>query len=191
MTAPNSAYTLSSFGSAPFGEQPAPWENNENGSSEQFLNLTRNPHVQNDELNRFNYPNQNISSNISSSSSNNMNLNLNSDFMQHNEQKSSEIEGGVDFISHFPGPPIQTNKTCQQGPDGCNLFIFHIPNDLTNMDLYNLFTPFGAVISARIMVENETGRSRGFGFVSFDHPSGAHAAIRSMNGFQVESFQPP
>jgi hypothetical protein len=48
-------------------------------------------------------------------------------------------------VHHFPGPPIQTSKAMQQGPEGCNLFIFHIPNDLTNMDLYSLFVPFGTV----------------------------------------------
>lgn len=88
------------------------------------------------------------------------------------------------YVSHFPGPPIQTAKNCH-GPDGCNLFIFHIPNDLTNMDLYNLFLPFGTVISARIMVEHETGRSRGFGFVSYDSRDSADAAIQQMNGFQI------
>ena len=90
------------------------------------------------------------------------------------------------YVSHYPGPPIQTSKTCQ-GPEGCNLFIFHIPNDLTNIDLYNLFVAFGNVISARIMVENETGRSRGFGFVSYDNQHAADAAIKSMNGYQVRS----
>jgi hypothetical protein len=49
------------------------------------------------------------------------------------------------------------------GPPGCNLFVFHIPNDMTNQDLFNYFATFGNVISARIMVEKETGRSRGFG----------------------------
>jgi len=88
------------------------------------------------------------------------------------------------YVSHYPGPPIQTSKTCQ-GPEGCNLFIFHIPNDLTNIDLYNLFVAFGNVISARIMVENETGRSRGFGFVSYDNQHAADAAIKSMNGYQI------
>lgn len=91
---------------------------------------------------------------------------------------------GPGYISHYPGPPIQTTKTCQ-GPDGCNLFIFHIPNHLTNVDLYNLFVAFGNVISARIMVENETGRSRGFGFVSFDNRRSAVAAIKAMNGYQI------
>jgi len=88
------------------------------------------------------------------------------------------------YVAHYPGPPIQTSKSCQ-GPDGCNLFIFHIPNDLSNLDLYNLFLPFGNVISARIMVENETGRSRGFGFVSFDNRISADNAIKAMNGYQI------
>ncbi|OQR99555.1 UDP-3-O-,3-hydroxymyristoyl glucosamine N-acyltransferase [Thraustotheca clavata] len=83
-----------------------------------------------------------------------------------------------------PGPPIQTTES-GQGPPGCNLFVFHIPNDMTNQDLFTYFAAFGNVISARIMVEKETGRSRGFGFVSYDIPSSADAAIKAMNGYQV------
>ncbi|CEG37906.1 cug-bp-and etr-3-like [Plasmopara halstedii] len=83
-----------------------------------------------------------------------------------------------------PGPPIQTTES-GQGPPGCNLFVFHIPNDMTNQDLFNYFATFGNVISARIMVEKETGRSRGFGFVSYDNAPSADAAIKGMNGFQV------
>ncbi|KAE9339433.1 hypothetical protein PR003_g11017 [Phytophthora rubi] len=83
-----------------------------------------------------------------------------------------------------PGPPIQTTES-GQGPPGCNLFVFHIPNDMTNQDLFNYFATFGNVISARIMVEKETGRSRGFGFVSYDNDASAEAAITGMNGFQV------
>ena len=56
---------------------------------------------------------------------------------------------------------------------------------MTNMDLYSLFIPFGNVISVRIMIEKETGRSRGFGFVSFDNRPAAEFAIKSMNGFQI------
>ncbi|KAF1794287.1 Nucleotide-binding alpha-beta plait domain [Phytophthora cactorum] len=83
-----------------------------------------------------------------------------------------------------PGPPIQTTES-GQGPPGCNLFVFHIPNDMTNQDLFNYFATFGNVISARIMVEKGTGRSRGFGFVSYDNAPSAEAAIKGMNGFQV------
>lgn len=83
-----------------------------------------------------------------------------------------------------PGPPIQTSEN-GQGPAGCNLFVFHIPNDMTNQDLYTYFAAFGNVVSARIMVEKESGRSRGFGFVSYDNVESSNAAIKGMNGFQV------
>ncbi|CAM9609627.1 unnamed protein product [Hapterophycus canaliculatus] len=67
-----------------------------------------------------------------------------------------------------PGQPIQTT-TNLQGPDGCNLFVFHIPNTMTNEALFRLFSKFGNVISARIMVEKATGRSRGFGETRHDY----------------------
>jgi len=64
-----------------------------------------------------------------------------------------------------PGPPIQKGRN-PVGPPGANVFIFHIPNEMTNVDLYNMFAHYGRVVSARIMVERETGRSRGFGCVT-------------------------
>jgi hypothetical protein len=85
---------------------------------------------------------------------------------------------------HQPGPPIQMVPD-GHGPEGCNLFVFHIPNEMTNLDLFNFFSPFGNVISARIMVDNDTGRSRGFGFVSFDNVVSAEEAILHMNGLQI------
>lgn len=62
------------------------------------------------------------------------------------------------------------------GPPGCNLFVFHIPNDMTNQDLFNYFATFGNVISARIMVEKETGRSRGFGTLRLARAFGFQSA---------------
>ena len=68
---------------------------------------------------------------------------------------------------------------------GSNLFIFHLPNDWTDEDLRQNFETFGLIVSARIMTDRETGRSRGFGFVSYDNPQSAQAAVRGMNGFSV------
>jgi len=59
------------------------------------------------------------------------------------------------------------------GPPGANLFIFHLPNDWTEVELTNNFKDFGNVISARIECDKETGRSRGYGFVSYDNPMSA------------------
>jgi len=83
-----------------------------------------------------------------------------------------------------PGPPIQTT-TSNKGPDGANLFIFHIPNHFTNLDMYKLFCTYGNLLSVRIMVEKDTGRSRGFGFVSYDTPESAATAIKELNGFVI------
>lgn len=91
---------------------------------------------------------------------------------------------GQFFPASSPGPPIQTTAS-NKGPDGANLFIFHIPNHFTNLDMYQLFTPYGNLLSVRIMVERDTGRSRGFGFVSYDTSEAAAMAIKELNGFAV------
>lgn len=85
-----------------------------------------------------------------------------------------------------PGPPIQRGQH-RRGPEGANLFIFHIPNEWSNMDLFNLFSPYGNIMSAKIMTEHDTGRGRGFAFVSYDSAESAEAAIRSLDGYEVSS----
>jgi hypothetical protein len=70
-------------------------------------------------------------------------------------------------------------------PQGSNLFVFHIPNNMTNGDMYQLFSQYGHLISVRIMVEKDSGRSRGFGFVSFDNPDSAALAIKELNGYAI------
>lgn len=91
---------------------------------------------------------------------------------------------GQYYPATSPGPPIQTTES-NKGPDGANLFIFHIPNHFTNLDMYQLFCPYGNLLSVRIMVEKDTGRSRGFGFVSYDSPASAALAIKELNGFAI------
>jgi RNA recognition motif. (a.k.a. RRM, RBD, or RNP domain) len=105
--------------------------------------------------------------------------------MQHPSQM--QAYGGQFYPATSPGPPIQTTVS-NKGPDGANLFIFHIPNHFTNLDMYQLFCPYGNLLSVRIMVEKDTGRSRGFGFVSYDSPDAAALAIKELNGFAVSDF---
>lgn len=50
-----------------------------------------------------------------------------------------------------------------EGPPGANLFIYHLPRDLTDADLATLFAPFGNVVSAKVYVDKKTSESKGFG----------------------------
>ena len=55
------------------------------------------------------------------------------------------------------------NPRPREGPAGANLFVYHLPHDLTDADLATAFNPFGNVISAKVYVDRFTGESKGFG----------------------------
>ena len=66
--------------------------------------------------------------------------------------------------------------------DPCNLFVKNLSPNIQSNDLFNAFRTFGRIVSARVMRDEASGKSREFGFVSFtDQPSAAEA-MRSMNG---------
>ncbi|XP_022240322.1 CUGBP Elav-like family member 2 isoform X6 [Limulus polyphemus] len=80
----------------------------------------------------------------------------------------------------------QSSSTRQvEGPEGANLFIYHLPQDFTDNDLAQTFLPFGNVISVKVFIDKQTNLSKCFGFVSYDNPVSAQAAIQAMNGFEV------
>ena len=65
---------------------------------------------------------------------------------------------------------------------GNKLYVGNLPYSVRDSDLEQSFGQFGAVTSAKVMMERDTGRSKGFGFVEMGSDAEALAAIEGMNG---------
>jgi len=65
---------------------------------------------------------------------------------------------------------------------GNKLYVGNLPYQMRDSDLEQAFSQFGQVTSAKVMMERETGRSKGFGFVEMGSDAEAQAAISGMNG---------
>ena len=70
-----------------------------------------------------------------------------------------------------------------------NIFIAGISYNLSNADLGELFEEFGEVISAKIVIDRETGRSKGFGFVEMPDDAAGQKAIDELNGAEFDHKQ--
>ena len=66
-----------------------------------------------------------------------------------------------------------------------SLYVGNLPYSFDNSSLEQVFAPYGEVISARVMSDRETGRSRGFGFVEME-AADAQAAITALDGADYE-----
>lgn len=65
---------------------------------------------------------------------------------------------------------------------GNKLYVGNLPYTVRDEDLQQSFSEFGSVNSAKVMMERDTGRSKGFGFVEMGNDAEAQAAIAAMNG---------
>ncbi len=67
-----------------------------------------------------------------------------------------------------------------------NIYVGNLSWNLKDQDLANLFTPYGEVASAKIVMDKFTQRSKGFGFVEMASDEHAQAAIAQLNGSEVD-----
>ena len=68
---------------------------------------------------------------------------------------------------------------------GNKLYVGNLPYSFRDDDLLQAFSAHGSVTSAKVMMERDTGRSKGFGFVEMGDDAQAQAAIGAMNGQQI------
>lgn len=132
---------------------------------------------------------------------------------QDNEQNKAMKQGqGVQIIHHYspyPSPGLGTGspytlpiRSTQRGAhrynpipgrpgqmdseSGHTLFIYNIGPDATEIELYGLFGPFGAITKVHIQRDLTSGLGKGFGFVTYADYNDAVNAIQSMNGYEFE-----
>ena len=66
------------------------------------------------------------------------------------------------------------------------LYVGNLPFALNNDQLKDTFKPHGNVISAKVVTDKDSGRSRGFGFVEMENENEANSAIKALNGTDVK-----
>lgn len=69
---------------------------------------------------------------------------------------------------------------------GNKLYVGNLPYTVRDEDLQQSFGAFGSITSAKVMMERDTGRSKGFGFVEMGSPAEAQAAIAGLHGKEID-----
>jgi cold-inducible RNA-binding protein len=67
-----------------------------------------------------------------------------------------------------------------------NIYVGNLSYDTTDRDLEEAFAKHGTVSSARVVIDRDTGRARGFGFVEMPNQTEGQAAIAALNGTQLQ-----
>lgn len=70
-----------------------------------------------------------------------------------------------------------------------NIFVAKLPYSVTSENLEDLFSEYGSVDSAKVIMDRDTGRSKGFGFVEMADDDEAHDAIDNLNESSIEGRQ--
>lgn len=102
----------------------------------------------------------------------------------------------IDFASPVETLPevkledIIVSGVAPRGPKGSNgptkLFVGGLSWDTEGAQLREAFGRFGALKEATVVTDRDSGRSRGFGFVTFENPIDAATAVREMNGAELD-----
>lgn len=70
--------------------------------------------------------------------------------------------------------------------NNCKLYVGNLPWSIRDERLQEVFEAYGVVTDSKVMTDRETGRSRGFGFVTFENEEDAQAAVEALNEKEVD-----
>lgn len=70
-----------------------------------------------------------------------------------------------------------------------NIYVGNISFNASEDDIRDIFSQYGEVDSVKIILDHDTGRSRGFGFVEMANDDDGRAAVENLNGFELEDRQ--
>lgn len=115
---------------------------------------------------------------------------------------TNRVNGGWEGAGQLPPPgplpevtldQINISGVAPRGPKGSNgprkLFVGGLSWDTDGQNLRTAFAPYGEIIEASVVMDRNTGKSRGFGFVTFRSPLEAAAAARALNGAFLDGRQ--
>lgn len=106
-------------------------------------------------------------------------------FVEFRGEEDADYAIKIMHMIKLYGKPIKVNKASQDKKSqdiGANIFVGNLDAEVDEKRLFETFSCFGTVISARINRDNTTGTSHRYGFVSFDNFESSDNAIQSMNG---------
>jgi RNA recognition motif-containing protein len=103
---------------------------------------------------------------------------------------SEEEAAGVQGLPEVKLEDILISGVAPRGPKGSNrprkLFVGGLSWDTSSEDLKTAFGRIGQVEEATVITDRNTGKSRGFGFVTYANPLDAAEAVKQMNGFELD-----
>uniref|UniRef100_A0A6B2EI08 Putative rna-binding protein n=1 Tax=Phlebotomus kandelakii TaxID=1109342 RepID=A0A6B2EI08_9DIPT len=99
--------------------------------------------------------------------------------------------GGMNFPASSTfgavGHASSSSTSSLSGVAGTNLIINYLPQDMSEREMYSLFSTMGPIESCKIMRDMKTGYSYGFGFINYSTEEAASRAIKCLNGLTVRN----
>eukprot|EP00879_Flechtneria_rotunda_P002085 GHRR01002265.1.p2 GENE.GHRR01002265.1~~GHRR01002265.1.p2 ORF type:complete len:183 (+),score=46.42 GHRR01002265.1:32-550(+) len=106
-------------------------------------------------------------------------------FMQYNMPMGGYSQHQhADPMGYYPGPSGLYPRPASYNSATCSVYIKYLPEQTDRLWLYEKFAPFGAVLSVKVLT-NENGACKGVGFINYGDPDAAARAVAAMNGMPM------